>query len=219
MADESNSGEKPKFGELRQRVKAKITDKKFRIQKLGGDSDKIPGRYLIGEAAKDVRQEEEHARLEKLATTDPLTGLLNRRGYEERQKEEIARAIRSNHPLVVADLDLNDLKTTNDILGHKKGDEYLTTTAEILRESTRLEDIAARVGGDEFRVLLTETNLGQAKVWLERLRKKCEEKGINISVGLSPVDLTKDIMHSIEIADARMRQDKTTQKKNSENGK
>jgi len=217
MTDESNSGEKPTFRELRQRVQAKIANKKLRIQKHGGNLNKIPGGFLIEEAANDVRQEEERAGLEKLTTVDPLTGLLNLRGYERRQKEETERATRNKHPLVVASLDLNDLKTTNDTSGHQKGDEYLKTVAEIIKETTRLIDVAARVGGDEFRVLLTETDIDEAKVWLERLRKKFEEKGVNISVGLSTVDLKMNIMHSIELADQRMYQDKRTQKK--ENGK
>lgn len=218
MAEEV-TGEKSGFKELRQRVKTKITDKKSRIQKLGGDPSKTPGRFLIKEAAEDVRQENERARLEKLATTDPLTGLHNPRGYEERQAEEIARAIRNNYPLVVAHLDLNDLKTINDTLGHRKGDEYLIRAAEIIRDSVRKEDIAARIGGDEFRILFANTDLEQGNVWLERLRKMCEERKVNISVGLSSVDLTADIQHSIDIADARMYQDKREQKENSKNGK
>lgn len=219
MAEGASSTEKPKFKELRQRVKTKIIDKKSRIQKRGGDPNKIPGRFLIEEASNEVRQEEERARLAKLATTDSLTGLLNRRGYEERQEAERARAIRNNYPLVVASLDLNDLKTTNDTAGYAKGDEYLKKAAEIIREGTRLEDVAARIGGDEYRILLTNTDLDEANVWLERLRKKFDEKGVNISVGLSAVDLTADIQRSIEIADARMHQDKATRKENSENGK
>lgn len=219
MTDEANSGEKSNFGELRQRVKTKITDKKFRIQKHGGEPGKTPGRFLIEEASNEVRMEKKQAELEKLATIDPLTGLLTPAGYVIREKEEISRAIRNKHHLVVAALDLNDLKITNDTSGHAKGDEYLKKTAEIIKESIRLEDIAARIGGDELRVILTDTDLDKANVWLERIRKKFEEKAVSISIGLSLVDLTEDIKHAIDLADKRMYQDKKTQKENSENGK
>jgi len=92
----------------------------------------------------------------KLAALDQLTGLYNRRSGEQRLAEEISRAVRHERPLTVLLLDLDGLKQTNDRLGHAAGDLVLRGFAERLQKAIRGSDLAVRLGGDEFMVLLPE---------------------------------------------------------------
>jgi len=93
-----------------------------------------------------------------LARVDPLTRLSNRRDLEERGDVEIARARRNGHPLTLISLDLDNFKAVNDRDGHDGGDRLLRAVAESLSENIRATDIAARTGGDEFVILLPETD-------------------------------------------------------------
>jgi diguanylate cyclase (GGDEF)-like protein len=92
----------------------------------------------------------------KLAALDPLTGLYNRRSGEQRLSEEISRALRYQRPLTLLLLDLDELKETNDKLGHAAGDLVLKLFAERLQRAIRGSDLAVRLGGDEFMALLPE---------------------------------------------------------------
>jgi diguanylate cyclase (GGDEF)-like protein len=92
-----------------------------------------------------------------LARVDPLTRLPNRRDFEERGNAEIVRARRYGRPLTLISLDLDNFKSVNDREGHEAGDRLLRTIAETLGENIRTMDVAARIGGDEFVVLLPET--------------------------------------------------------------
>ncbi|MCW2983014.1 MAG: hypothetical protein JWR63_584, partial [Conexibacter sp.] len=106
---------------------------------------------LIGMA---VANTEEVARLEADATTDPLTGLANHRAFQERLRAEVARARRHGRSVAVALVDVDHFKTVNDAGGHAVGDAVLCAVAAHLRDHLRAEDLLARVGGDEFAVLL-----------------------------------------------------------------
>ena len=97
-------------------------------------------------------------RLESLAVTDPLTGLLNRRGFEREMERAIATARRYRDIGVLIYVDLDGFKPINDSLGHAAGDVVLKRVAQILTENVRDSDRVARVGGDEFVVLLARTN-------------------------------------------------------------
>jgi diguanylate cyclase (GGDEF)-like protein len=109
---------------------------------------------------------------------DALTGLLNRRAYEERLPVEIARAARYAWPLSLCLLDLDGFKTINDTLGHPAGDRALQQVAALLDES-RLADDSFRVGGDEFAILMPKTCREDAEVAAVRLSKAIAEIGMS----------------------------------------
>lgn len=103
------------------------------------------------------------------ALTDPLTGLLNRRGFGDRLERELARARRFGHPLAVAFLDVRGLKAVNDDHGHSAGDAVLRAAAQLVRSSTREEDIVGRIGGDECAVGLIEQDRAGAVAFARRI--------------------------------------------------
>jgi diguanylate cyclase (GGDEF)-like protein len=112
------------------------------------------------------------ASLREAVTIDPLTGLLNRKGYEAGMEVELARATRdgSEFALIVADID--DFKAVNDRLGHLGGDMALERVAGGMRQASRGSDIAARLGGDEFAIILPATGAPGALSFAERLRAR-----------------------------------------------
>jgi diguanylate cyclase len=111
---------------------------------------------------------------EKESRTDALTGLLNRRAYEERLAIEAARSARYGHPFGLALFDLDGFKGVNDNLGHPAGDLVLQGVAEAI-DSSRLTDDAFRIGGDEFALLMPETKLEGATIAAERVVKAIED--------------------------------------------
>ncbi|CAN5793846.1 hypothetical protein BH18ACI4_BH18ACI4_08390 [soil metagenome] len=107
---------------------------------------------------------------EEEAFTDHLTGLANRRRFERQLEREVSRTLRYGHAFCRLLLDIDGFKQVNDSHGHEAGDEALKNLARVLQEGTRGIDLAARIGGEEFAVLLTETSLGRAMDVAERLR-------------------------------------------------
>ena len=107
---------------------------------------------------------------EEDAFTDHLTGLANRRRFEGQFDREVARTLRYGRPFSLLMLDIDHFKQVNDTHGHDAGDEALRTVARTLREGTRGIDLAARIGGEEFAIILTETVLAEALEVAERLR-------------------------------------------------
>lgn len=107
---------------------------------------------------------------EKLAVLDPLTGLYNRRSADARLAAEVARSNRHSYPLTVLLIDLNDFKQINDQHGHGAGDEVLRQFAVRLQKVVRVSDVAVRLGGDEFMVILPECPPGNVSILLNRLQ-------------------------------------------------
>ena len=132
-----------------------------------------------------VRQRESLAvRLNTMARTDALTGLPNRRAWDEALDRELARADRGDSPVCVALLDLDHFKQFNDMNGHPAGDSHLKEAASVWRSRLRNADLIARYGGEEFAVLLTETSVGQARDVIETLRS-CVPRAETVSAGLA----------------------------------
>ena len=116
----------------------------------------------------------EHGRLfqesNRLAMTDELTGLFNHRYFYGQLEQEFNRTLRYGHPLSLIMLDIDHFKQYNDLHGHLAGDEALHRIATLLINSTRGVDVVARYGGDEFGIILPETDLQEAWVQAERIR-------------------------------------------------
>ncbi len=106
-----------------------------------------------------------------LARHDPLTGLANRRHFAEVAGREVARACRFGHPTTVVFLDVDGFKAVTDSRGHAAGDRLLRTVAQALAEEVRELDLVARIGGDEFALLLPATDLAAARTLVGRLRE------------------------------------------------
>lgn len=124
--------------------------------------------------------------LEQLSATDALTGLYNYRYLQQRLAKELDRAQRQQRPLSVVMADVDGFKIRNDNAGHLGGDAVLKQIAQILRDSLRTFDCICRYGGDEFCIVLQETDLKTAFEISERLRKKVEaESAVTISLGVS----------------------------------
>ena len=114
-------------------------------------------------------QRERLSHYEALATTDPLTGVLNRRGFDQQMQRALAAARRHDESGVLLFVDLNGFKGINDRLGHAAGDATLCHVARILAENVRENDLVARLGGDEFIVVLTKTSAAEARSQTRRL--------------------------------------------------
>jgi len=152
-------------------------------------------------AARDIteRKRLEH-NLQTLATTDKLTGLPNRRAWEERVTVEARRAARSGEPLLVAMVDLDDLKSVNDNAGHAAGDRLLRASAAAWCEALRKTDFIARLGGDEFGVLLPNCIEAEAEVVIERMRQAMPT-GHRFSVGVARWDGEEPLLNLLKRAD------------------
>jgi diguanylate cyclase (GGDEF)-like protein len=150
------------------------------------------------------------ARLADAAREDPLTGLRNRRGFDEIFDLEVERAGRTGRPLSLVLGDLDHFKQVNDRFGHPRGDEVLRRTAEILRSTNRRIDLPARVGGEEFAVLMPDADERGAHIAAERMRRAIREGfaddqlPLTISFGIASFPThganTDDLMESADLA-------------------
>jgi len=155
----------------------------------------------------DKKEKEDELRY--LSFHDRLTGLYNRRYFEE-EMDRLQNSRRTPITLVVGDLD--NLKEVNDNFGHQNGDEYIRTAADLLKSVCRDEDIAARIGGDEFAILLPETDFLTAKNFCSRVEGKFKKYNknhkiyppIEISLGFAVKNDEDDLDHMFRKADRRM---------------
>jgi diguanylate cyclase (GGDEF)-like protein len=127
--------------------------------------------------------------LEELATTDPLTGVANRRRFDETLRAEAERCLRAGNPLTLMLLDIDHFKSVNDTYGHPVGDAVLKAVAAQCRGAVRDIDLVARVGGEEFAVLLIDVGLHEGRQVADRMRKVIESTQVDIA-GLAPLACT-----------------------------
>lgn len=145
------------------------------------------------------------------ARVDPLTGALNARSFFEVTAQEAARARRSERPLTVVYLDLDGFKAVNDTFGHSAGDEVLKEISELLCGGTRPSDAVGRIGGDEFALVLPETDAEAATKPLDRIRNAVKDAagrlgyGVSASIGaVTFVHPPDDVNELLRAADAAM---------------
>jgi diguanylate cyclase (GGDEF)-like protein len=174
-----------------------------------------PLHELVRESARAI--EELLNQTHSAAVEDPLTAVFNRRHLDARLGEEFARARRHRHSLSLILADLDRLKVVNDQKGHAAGDEVLRQVAMLLRRNVRREDIVARIGGDEFCILMPQTELRQAAMKADQIRIKITEsilvdnEPMTVSFGVaafSPTDSDPtDVMQRADdcLYDAKLR--------------
>ena len=161
-----------------------------------------------------------HEEIYQLATHDTLTELYNRRHFVEMADKEIARAVRHRRPLALCIIDVDLFKPVNDRHGHIAGDEVLRQIAAHLRQHVRSEDMAARIGGEEFAVLLQECGIEAAAGFAERLRQAIadawfspggERQRITVSIGISVLNPAREtraaLMAAADVALYRAKHD------------
>ncbi len=123
------------------------------------------------------------AQMQELASRDPLTGLYNRRAFEERFRAEVETARRHGRCLAYIMIDVDDFKGINDAMGHAQGDSVLRTLGLTLQRNSRPQDVVARYAGDEFVVLLVDVEAALARTLVERLSIALREAGLRCSLG------------------------------------
>ncbi len=152
-------------------------------------------RFLSGKKRlESLRASNEH--LARVAITDPLTGVGNRRHFDEILETELKRNNRSRTPLALLMIDIDHFKRVNDSIGHQAGDRILKIVAETLRVNIRSYDTLCRFGGEEFAIIMPDTTAGQASSVAERIRREIAainsqgnygEFPLTVSIGLRPV--------------------------------
>jgi diguanylate cyclase (GGDEF)-like protein len=126
-------------------------------------------------------------RLQALSATDALTGIPNRRSFDERLAVEMARTARYHTPLALVMVDLDHFKQLNDGYGHPAGDQVLRRIAELLEGEKRLGDMVARYGGEEFVAILPHSDAAAALAWAERARARIADTTFELSGRRVPV--------------------------------
>jgi len=152
---------------------------------------------LVADVTERLKAEralrEARDKAEWLARIDPLTEMNNRRSFFDLAESELKLSHRHHHPLSVVMIDIDHFKMINDVNGHAAGDEALRKLAALIRETLRQSDVSGRMGGEEFALLLPETDLIGAQAMVERLRERIENSPIHTTAG----DLTLTISAGI----------------------
>lgn len=186
-----------------------------RRQLQAGDHLRI-GNYVFKYLSADHPEAQYHEAVYEMMTSDGLTRVANRRYFEDSFQRELARCVRHGRPLGVLMLDVDHFKRVNDLYGHLIGDECLKELCERVRNSIRLDDLFARVGGEEFAVVLSETKADDCVLVAERIRERvaatpfCTERQLElpltVSIGIAHSDGSKlsSIERFMQSADERL---------------
>jgi diguanylate cyclase (GGDEF)-like protein len=143
------------------------------------------------QAGQAVLRAQLYEQMERMATTDGLTGLFNHRTFQAKLDEALAQAKRYGRRCAVILTDIDHFKSVNDTYGHPMGDMVLKGVAKILKQKARDTDIVARYGGEEFAVVMPETDLAGARVIAERIRESVMAEVFQTEVG--PLSVTLSI--------------------------
>ena len=180
----------------------RLNDRRIEGEATLADGDQVTvGESILKFISQDSVEASYHEEIYQLATHDALTELYNRRHFIEIADKEIARAIRHQRPLALCIVDVDLFKPVNDRYGHISGDEVLRQIAELLRGHARSDDLAARIGGEEFALLLSECDATAATTFAERLREAVasavftpggEPQRITISIGIAELSPGRD---------------------------
>ena len=198
------------------------------IQTMSVDTDKMRGSMhnLQSELASSQQQVEKlHLELQRVrgeAMSDPLTGILNRRGFESMSSQIFSDLKKLEKGLCVLMLDIDHFKKVNDTYGHLFGDKVIRTIATTLKSKVRGQDLVARLGGEEFAVLLPETDISGAISVAEHIRQSIERgrirransqeqtTGVTISIGVAVYSNGIDIISLLDQADKALYESKNT---------
>lgn len=180
----------------------RVNETRIASDAMLADGDQITvGESILKFISQDSVEARYHEEIYQLATHDPLTELYNRRQFIEMADKEIARAIRHARPLSLCIVDVDLFKPVNDRYGHISGDEVLRQIASLLRTHARSDDLAARIGGEEFALLLPECDAEAARTFAERLREAVaaavftpggEPQRITVSIGIADMAPGRD---------------------------
>ncbi|OTG80273.1 sensor domain-containing diguanylate cyclase [Acinetobacter sp. ANC 4648] len=160
--------------------------------------------YILQGELREVEQIRQRERFKEEALSDSLTGLFNRRAWNNLIGLEEERCKRYGHPTAILMIDLNNLKTVNDSLGHDAGDDLIQKAARALKNCVRSNDIVARLGGDEFAILSIENNLMNAELLVNRVLQAFAEVNVSAAIGLAMRNPTYGLFQAIKEADEKM---------------
>lgn len=178
-------------------------------------------KYIARLEEAKARLEIEKERSDYLANRDYLTGIFNRRYMVEKMKEEYSKFLTSKQPFSIGIFDIDNFKKINDSYGHECGDFILISLTKSIEESIRKEDCLARWGGEEFILMLPETDIKNAGILFEKIREKVQQtkynyNGVNLSItftcGVSEIAEDENIDSCIVRADAALYKGKTSGK-------
>jgi diguanylate cyclase (GGDEF)-like protein len=171
-------------------------------------------RKLVDEISERKHVEE---RLARIATSDMLTGVMNRRAMFEQLRYQLVRHQRNKTPFVILVADVDHFKNINDTYGHDVGDQALIAVADILLNSTRSQDLISRWGGEEFLILLPDTDLKGGAIAAEKIRSRMSEEAVKadkhslkltLSIGVAEYKYGQTIEKCIKDADSALYQAK-----------
>lgn len=159
------------------------------------------------------RLERMNAQLVKLATTDALTGLKNRRSFQEFLESTMLRSVSQQTPLSLLLVDIDHFKKINDTWGHARGDLVLQSASQIMKKCLRADDLIARIGGEEFAIILPDTEAKGALLLADHIRtnvakQKCKDTAITVSIGISTLSANDTLSSLLNKADKALYQSK-----------